>query len=407
MSFPYSGGDATAPAQAQAIPVIPNPAGGLPTGDAVPVVATPVVATPVPGPVYATPVNADPVVPQVNPYVPPPGVSFNSGYVNAQPVNAVPAYGPGAANLSLPQTVQAAAPVTQQMHPGAAVVQPAHQVDAKLGGYSFVQGRKQFLVKQHFEALEAAASTAGCGCIEFENKYDVFDLNSGEPVLFVKEQSDWFCRCCCAPNHRATLNVYDVRPGAPPDKIAMVVEKPFKLNCIVCHNICAHEHKTKLENGTVVGGAAKTIPFGGGCSPKLEVKNGNEESFAIINGPCCCVGGLVELCQDIHFDIEDPNSKEKLGKITKKKPAGLEKFQEAFGDHDTFMLELAEKVTDDKVANFIATLLLMDYIFFEGGSPISYNPVDNSCQINCWNCYVLGCLCPCHCSCGGNNEVEG
>lgn len=106
MSFPYSGGDATAPAQAQAIPVIPNPAGGLPTGDAVPVVATPVVATPVPGPVYATPVNADPVVPQVNPYVPPPGVSFNSGYVNAQPVNAVPAYGPGAANLSLPQTVQ-------------------------------------------------------------------------------------------------------------------------------------------------------------------------------------------------------------------------------------------------------------------------------------------------------------
>lgn len=68
---------------------------------------------------------------------------------------------------------------------------------------------------------------------------------------------------------------------------------------------------------------------------------------------------VVELCQDIHFDIEDPNSKEKLGKITKKKPAGLEKFQEAFGDHDTFMLELAEKVTDDKVANFIATLLLM------------------------------------------------
>eukprot|EP00511_Aplanochytrium_stocchinoi_P003010 CAMPEP_0204826356 /NCGR_PEP_ID=MMETSP1346-20131115/4058_1 /ASSEMBLY_ACC=CAM_ASM_000771 /TAXON_ID=215587 /ORGANISM="Aplanochytrium stocchinoi, Strain GSBS06" /LENGTH=361 /DNA_ID=CAMNT_0051954341 /DNA_START=77 /DNA_END=1162 /DNA_ORIENTATION=+ len=321
------------------------------------------------------------------------------GYVTGQQVQQP------ALALPLPGVVQGTAPVVQQMHPGAAVVQPSYQGGLQVGGYSFVQGRRQFLVQQHFEAIEAAANTAGCGCIEFENKYDVYDLKTGEPILFVKESSGICCRWCCKPNHTATLNAYDVRPGVPPDSLAMKIEKPFRCNCITCCDFCAHQHKTTLGDGaTYVGSARKKVPCGGCFSPQLELKDGNnEEITAVVKGPFCCVGGLIELCKDIRFEVNDPKTEQSIGKIIKKKPEGLKgKFKEAVGDHDTFILELANNVEDARVANMIATLLLMDYIFFEGGSPIRFNPVDQSCQCNCWNWYCCGCLCPCHCQCGGN-----
>ena len=125
-----------------------------------------------------------------------------------------------------------------------------------------------------------------------------------------------------------------------------------------------------------------------------------------IRGPFCCVGGLIELCQKINFNIMDASGAN-IGKLTKTKPQNMKaKVKEAVGDADMFFLELAASVSDEKTANIIATALLMDYIVFEGGSPVECNPLTGSMHCNCFTCYCGGCLCPCRCGCGGNNGSD-
>ena len=135
--------------------------------------------------------------------------------------------------------------------------------------------------------------------------------------------------------------------------------------------------------------------------------NASGQNDGAIHGPFCCVGGLIELCQDINFRIVDASGSD-IGKVIKKKPDDWEaRLKEAAGDSDMFYVELAASVSDEKTANIIATALLMDYIFFEGGSPIAVDPVEGSIQCNCCTCYCCGCLCPCACQCGGNNGEGG
>lgn len=81
--------------------------------------------------------------------------------------------------------------------------------------------------------------------------------------------------------------------------------------------------------------------------------------------------------------------------------------QEATGDSDQFFLSIPQNFNDQRAANFLATLLLMDYIFFEGGAPFEYDPFQQSCKINCFNCYFMGCVWPCHLELGGNQSDTG
>ena len=90
--------------------------------------------------------------------------------------------------------------------------------------------------------------------------------------------------------------------------------------------------------------------------------------------------------------------------MIKKKPDDWESAaKEAAGDADMFFIDLAASVSDERTANIIATALLMDYVFFEGGNPISFDPVQGACHVNCCTCYCCGCLCPCTCTCGGDD----
>lgn len=318
-------------------------------------------------------------------------------------------------NYSLPQQPYAAQ--SNQYAPEQVIAQQNNSMASynPQGRFGFMQGKREFVIKQQFAWMEAAAQAVGFGCIEQENKYNIYDKD-GQEVFYVKEKSNVLIRCCCHPNHEAKLFVYDTRhpqfnpknlpkqlgPGTP---LVMMVDKPFKLNCCVCHDFCMQEQKATLaSDSSFIGSANKKNPWGGCFTPNVEVRDKNKQIYANVIGPTCCVGGLVELCTSIKFKINETNTNSTVGEIKKKKPKGMGALQEATSDSDQFFLSIPQKFDDEQAANFLATLLLLDYMFFEGGAPLEYDALNQQCKINCFNCYFLGCVWPCHCTLGGNSS---
>ncbi|GBG26453.1 Phospholipid scramblase 3 [Hondaea fermentalgiana] len=284
---------------------------------------------------------------------------------------------------------------------GNVVVPVGGTAEVMVGGFAALEGRERFVVKQHFQAAEAAAQQLGCGCFEQANKFDVFDADTGEMIIFVEEESGLCCRLCCSPNHEAKLHFKDVRYGVPADSFIMHADKPFKLNCCACFDICRHEVKVQDSNGTFFS-HAKVPLFGGGLSPQMEIMTREGEVHTTTRGPTCCLGGLIELCTNIEFNLfMDAEQNNVVGKIVKKKPSDFQgALREAASDADTYMLEMPKGITADQAASIIATTVLLDYLYFEDGAPITFNLLNQSCTVNFCNCYCLGCTCPCSCTYG-------
>lgn len=193
------------------------------------------------------------------------------------------------------------------------------------------------------------------------------------------------------------------------------------LGCVVCTGCCAdgmtlvtgavdHGDDAKsigqklidnIPQDRIVGSAIVPI-FGGCCTPTINVKStsSGSEPFGKVEGPTC-FGGCSEFCCDFEFPISSFDSAAKagdFGKITKLKPTSMGgAFLELFSDADVFKLEFAdETLTPEQKATFLSTLLLTDYMFFEGkaGDKCGTDSAGRS-YINLCNCYFMGCLVPC------------
>eukprot|EP00924_Labyrinthula_sp_SR-Ha-C_P009965 snap_masked-scaffold_21-processed-gene-4.37-mRNA-1 protein AED:1.00 eAED:1.00 QI:0/-1/0/0/-1/1/1/0/359 len=274
---------------------------------------------------------------------------------------------------------------------------------------AFLLNRPRLLVKQRLEKLEALANLAGFDAVEFANKYDVIDGATGETLLNMAEESNCFIRICCKPNHPLTMRVLDARPGMG-GKELMKIDKPFKLGCCSFFDICAQEQSTLLVEGeTKLGSSKKVTPCGGFFTPEFDVKNASEEDVYKVKGPCCVVGGLVELCQDQSFELTGSSDEMHKGKIVHLRPgSGMDGLTEIAGDADRLMLELTdtENVDAAALANLLGTVILLDYSFYESGSQFQIDPFTGTCTVNCCNLYCFGCVCPCTWQIGGGGEDD-
>ena len=143
-------------------------------------------------------------------------------------------------------------------------------------GFEFLRGHRQFFVEQRFEKMEALADAMGCCCVEYTKRYDVSDIKTKQPLLFVKEKktANACIRCCCKRQQPVTLNVYDVTQGNPKEiEPTMTVVKPFKLSYCSCCNICSQTQTAVLTSGNKpVGSAKKHVPCGGCFKPQVSAR---------------------------------------------------------------------------------------------------------------------------------------
>jgi len=299
------------------------------------------------------------------------------------------------APIDIPMAKEASymsAPVAQMM-----INSDQHVVTTSVvvGGLAALEGRNTLMIHQQINMEEVMCGCAGA------NRYDVSDMNTGEAVLFINEESDCCERICCAPNHSAILNVYDVRNGVPDNTLVMVLTKPFKfLHCFNCADICRGEMSASYPDGKPL---AIVKEKSGSFTPNIETMDREGKHVANAVGPTCCIGGMAELCNDMVFSMQDENETP-FGQLTKKKPDSFcSALTEMYSDADRFTLELPATMPSESRAALIASSILVDYMFFENGGVVERKP-NGGTKCNLCDIYCFGCLCACHCEQGGGNQ---
>ena len=195
---------------------------------------------------------------------------------------------------------------------------------------------------------------------------------------------------------------------------------------IVCMECCANEaffHAGKvtgkageLDKSKVFGRAKVPIPFAGGFTPVIQVMDRDATSdhhFASVKGPMC-FGGCSELCCSVPFTVKKVNKDGSISvnvgdvaTITKMKPKSFaDAMRELLTDSDLYELEIHDlSLSAQQRASLVGTLLLCDYMFFERDiDACSYNVFTKELKISLCNCFCLGKIIPCQCTCGGDDK---
>lgn len=204
------------------------------------------------------------------------------------------------------------------------------------------------------------------------------------------------------------------------------------LCCFACTEGCSehgtlHAGELQGDPGSMKGNREKTKLLGesfqprggGGIRPVMQImdragSSGDAEMFAATRGPFC-FGGCSELCCDTRFGISiaqpglTVNQIHTLpfgdfASIEKKRPKNMSQAaREFFTDSDIYEVDfLSKSVTPQQKANVLATMVHLDYMFFERDNDMVYCDGDGL-HIVFFNCFCFGCVCPCECVLNNNN----
>ena len=139
-------------------------------------------------------------------------------------------------------------------------------------------GVTRMTIQQEFSAVEAATGMMGCGCCETENRYKVFNGQTGQPLMVIEEKADMCSRGCCAPEHSLLVHFYSADHAGNKQQPIMTMERPGRpwdkpcVGIAACGDCCLHEmtlHQGYVEGNVgnipkqAVMGSAKVPNFGG------------------------------------------------------------------------------------------------------------------------------------------------
>jgi len=316
-------------------------------------------------------------------------------------------------------------------------IDPVPMLDAQTAGV--LAAVNKFRVIQRVSLAELISQ----GMCEVQNVYDIFDDATGQPIFTALENSDGCTRCCCAPHHSFFLKFKPAGAGMPRDYLEnsptlMTMEREgccskIGLGCCACTDMCkdgfflhagdvdGSPGEVQMNSGRVMGFATQPS-LGGGFTPSITVmerlaSDGSQwGSMAKVEGPCL-FGGCSELCCESEWPVsklkaEDMDTKLMVGDfaiITKKKPKDCEQLMaEALTDSDTYTIEFnpGVQLAPQQKALMLASLMQIDFMFFEQDNGTCKRE-NGKTKITCFQCYCMGCLCPCNCTFGKNNDGGG
>lgn len=349
-----------------------------------------------------------------------------------------------------PKVIEAAAiqPTVVAVAPVVAVGAGPQALDA--AAFANLSNVTNFEVYQGKWIMEAAT----CGCVP--NSYSIRNRDNTDPmtnpVLVVEEQSDCCCRCCCHPHQPVLLKFYNVatvnrvdpvqcccftctdeKYQPIPDKNSgaiMTMERPGLCskfhNCFVCCECCQDEvvlhagdvgdfkdnKPGTIDMATAIA-SAKVPILGGGCTPTVNIMdrtNGQENQFAVVEGPMC-FGGLKDLLCDTVFKIsKQPGKSGDLGEIRKEKPEGCNECCRAMcSDSDTYQVNLnaGANLSAQQKAVLLGEAIHIDYMWFDADQSLCHvERRGNTTYIDILLClcYCYGCLCPIKCRCAASDK---
>lgn len=238
-----------------------------------------------------------------------------------------------------------------------------------------------------------------CPCVEFENTYEFYAGDSkregGAPLIVGNEKSNLFCRFLCGPLREFTM------PWTRGNDEKFTSVRPFRLSrCFNLSPLCLAKIETE-HRGAKLGHVTEDCFT---CfTPKFTLYDNMGVPYARIRGPSGCFGGVFEYCSSPEFTLEEMNGRQLIKLIEKKRLAAEGKSFEnvamdILGDSDDYILAFPEGATPEQKANIISSLILLDYMFFEGDK----SSLENGCYLGTF--YCMGCVCPITCSANDSNR---
>jgi hypothetical protein len=230
-------------------------------------------------------------------------------------------------------------------------------------------------------------------CIEFENTYKLYTDPKKEKVLVTgRERSNLVCRWCLGPSRGLTI---DWKKG---NDTKFTTGKPFRcFRCPTVSPLCQAAVYTS-DRGADIGHAREDY-----CTcftPSFTLYNNKNIPYARVKGPAC-FGGIFEACSDSNFRLEEMNGRVLTNVVEKGQLDGKSAEEialAALGDSDDYRMKFPDGATNEEKANIISTLILLDYMLFEGDK----STINGGCYIGTF--YCMGCVCPITCPIGNGTS---
>ena len=135
-------------------------------------------------------------------------------------------------------------------------------------------------------------------------------------------------------------------------------------------------------------------------SVQLDLGDSSGNVTGVVVGPTCCLGGCIECCKKIEYNVRDSNGNQ-VGSVSKVKRKRLSSSQKVnIRGSKLVGLDLLDSVPESETANILATTLLLDLVYLEG-KPCECSFL--SCKWRCCRFFCWGGLghaeCDCDCDC--------
>ena len=221
-------------------------------------------------------------------------------------------------------------------------------VQSQFDPISLLQNSQSVKIKQKLELLELLT-----GC-ESKNRYEIYcQINNQNYNLFrAKEKSGCCMRNFCPGSSRS----FKMNITLPNKTDFAVLERPFKCTCFC---LARPEMNCKYSNGKKFGRIKEPFTC---CSPVFETYDENDGSKFVLIIECCQRGFICSKCYELIGKIyKYGNLNMEVGCFTKK----VKCCQEMFTDANTFLIYFPVDCTVEDKLNLIATVLLIDYRYFE------------------------------------------
>lgn len=184
------------------------------------------------------------------------------------------------------------------------------------------------------------------------------------------EDTDCFCRMCCAPIHPFQMRVNELNTESE----ILTVDRPCRCAAGLC-KCCCYQTIDVTSGSHRLGSVTEDCAY---CVPSFTVRGPDDQDIYKIHPPTCCAGccynccsegnGLGAICCKVPFRVysaglaSTDGDAPYIGKILKQ-PKSLK--TELFTDANAFKIDFPETATPEEKALLVGSSIFLNAIFFE------------------------------------------
>ncbi|KAL4508003.1 hypothetical protein ABPG72_021376 [Tetrahymena utriculariae] len=234
-----------------------------------------------------------------------------------------------------------------------------------------------FIVKQQFRPCEALTG------FQTRNVYDVFPADEEDeeinkqtiPIMRSLEESNCFIRNLlsgrCRPFEMSISTHKSYGDNEFQENVILILKREFKCTFFCWQRPTIEVFQVKNGINELLGRVVNPFNF---CDLDVLVFDRFDKQLFSIEGSCCSCGFLFQNfgckpCQELEFFVKDSEGNDYTQ--IKKKQIGC--YVGCVSDTSKYFIQFPETIDNTTKTLLLAATILLDYIYFEGGSKICLN----------------------------------